>query len=116
MERTDASARLPDAVVGVDLGVRHLAALSTGELVENPKALICYERTMARLQRELSRRQRGSRRRRQTRAELARCHARVANTRRDVIHKLTNGLASTCGTVVIEDLDAAGMTVAPKAA
>ncbi len=44
VERADAPARLPLAVVGVDLGLKHLAALSTGELVENPKALERYRR------------------------------------------------------------------------
>ncbi|HUZ21028.1 MAG TPA: IS607 family element RNA-guided endonuclease TnpB [Acidimicrobiales bacterium] len=114
LERTDAPARLPDAVVGVDLGVKVLAALSTGELVANPKVLGRYERKMARLSREQSRRQKGSKRRRQTRAKLARCHARVANTRRDALHKLTSALASNYGTVVVEDLNVAGMTAAPK--
>ncbi|MHB1772842.1 MAG: RNA-guided endonuclease TnpB family protein [Acidimicrobiales bacterium] len=113
LERTDAPARLPDAVVGVDLGVKVLAALSTGELVANPKILGCYERKMARLSREQSRRQKGSKRRRQTRAELARCHARVANTglNRAVLdvspaelrRQLTYKLAWRGGTLVVAD-------------
>ena len=94
--------------------MKHLAALSTGELVENPKALERYRRRMARLQRELSRREKGSKRRARTKARLARTHVRVANLRRDAIHKLTTELASTYGTVVIEDLNVAGMTSAPK--
>jgi putative transposase len=114
VERTDAPAALTDAVVGVDLGVLHLAALSTGQLVENPKALTRYARRMAHLQRELARRQKGSKRRARTQARLARAHARVANIRRDALHKLTSPLASTYGTVVIEDLNVAGMTKAPK--
>jgi len=114
LERTDAPASRPGAVVGVDLGVKHLAALSTGEFVANPKALDRYRRRMARLQRELARRQKGSRRRAQSKARLARTHSRVANTRRDTLHKLTSELASTYGTVVVEDLNVAGMTAAPK--
>jgi putative transposase len=114
VERTDASARMPLAVVGVDLGVRHLAALSTGEFVANPKALGRYRRKMARLQRELARRGNSSRRRAQTKARLARSHVRVAHVRRDALHKLTSELAANHGTVVIEDLNVAGMTRAPK--
>jgi putative transposase len=94
--------------------VHHLAALSTGELVENPKALDRYRRRLARLGRELSRAQAGSKRRRCTRAKLARCHRRVANLRRDALHKLTTSLASSYGTVVVEDLNVEGMTAAPK--
>ena len=112
--RQDLPARNPDAVVGVDLGVHHLAALSTGEMVENPKALNRYQRRMSRLQRELSRRSKGSKRRAQSKASLARCHRKVANVRRDAIHKLTTDLACQYGTVVVEDLNVAGMTVATK--
>ncbi len=94
--------------------MHHLAALSTGEMVENPKALNRYQRRMSRLQRELSRRSKRSRRRGHTKAKLSRCHNKVANVRRDAIHKLTSGLAATYGTVVVEDLNVAGMTVATK--
>jgi putative transposase len=114
VERHDVPGRLPEAVVGVDLGVKHLAVLSTGEVVENPKALGRYARRIAGLSRELARRELGSKRRRRTKAKLARCHAKVANTRRDAIHELTSDLASSYGTVVIEDLNVAGMTAAPR--
>ena len=114
LERADVPATRPAAVVGVDLGVKRLAALSTGELVPNPKALWRYARRTARLQRELARRQKGSRRRAQSKARLARTHARVAHVRRDALHKLTSELASNYGTVVVEDLNVAGMTAAPK--
>lgn len=114
VERQDASARLPSAIVAVDLGVRHLAVLSTGKFVENPKALSRHARRMARLQREKSRREEGSKRRRKTQRKLSRCHRRVANVRRDALHKLTTELASTYGTVVVEDLNVAGMTKKPK--
>jgi putative transposase len=94
--------------------VKHLAALSTGEFVPNPKALGRYQRKMARLQRELARRTKGSRRRGQTKTRLARTQGRVAHVRRDALHKLTSELASNYGTVVVEDLNVAGMTRAPK--
>ena len=114
VERHDAVATYPDAIVGVDLGVHHLAALSTGELVENPKPISRQARRTARLNRELSRRQKGSKRRAKTKAKLARCHRRVANVRRDSLHKLTTHLATAYGTVVIEDLAVKNMTASPK--
>jgi putative transposase len=116
VEREDPTATQPTAVVGIDLGVKHLAVVSTGEVVERPTALFRYERRMRRLQRAASRRQKGSRRRARTRTRLARCHRKVANTRRDVLHQLTTRLATTYGTVVVEDLHVAGMTAAPKPA
>ncbi|HEY5272212.1 MAG TPA: IS607 family element RNA-guided endonuclease TnpB [Acidimicrobiales bacterium] len=114
IEREDPAAAFPDAVVGVDLGVKFLAVLSTGEEVENPRALNRYARRMARLQRELSRRERGSNRRADTRRRLARTHRRVRTRRADALHQLSSRLASTYGTVVLEDLNVAGMTRSPK--
>ncbi|MDA8037556.1 MAG: IS607 family element RNA-guided endonuclease TnpB [Actinomycetota bacterium] len=114
VERDDATAVHLDAVVGVDLGVGYLAVVSTGEFVENPKALNRYRRRVDRLQRELSRRKKGPKRRAKTTKSLARCHARVCHVRGDAIHKLTSYLAAAYGTVVIEDLNVAGMTAAPK--
>ncbi len=113
VERSDRPATHPEAVVGVDLGVHHLAAISTGKYVDNPKALNRYRRRMARLQRQLSRKPKGSKRRMQTTAKLTRCHRRVANIRNDPIHKVTSHLASTYATVVVEDLNVSGMTAAP---
>jgi putative transposase len=113
-ERHDALATYPEAIVGVDLGVHHLAALSAGELFENPRPVSHYARRMARLNRELSRREQGSKRRARTKAKLARCHRKVANVRRDALHKLTTHLAITYGTVVIEDLAVRNMTACPK--
>jgi putative transposase len=114
LERHDSLATYPEAIVGVDLGVHHLAALSTGELFENQTPVSHHARRMARLDRELSRAQKGSKRRARTRAKLARCHRRVANVRRDSLHKLTTHLATAYGTVVIEDLAVKNMTACPK--
>jgi len=97
------------SVVGVDVGIRHLAVLSTGATIPNPHALQRSQRKLRRLNRELHRRTRGSRRRDQTRHRLARVHARAANLRRDALHKLTTALATQHGTVVVEQLNLAGM-------
>ena len=114
LERHDPVATYPEAIVGVDLWLHHFAVLSTGELFENPRPISQRARRMARLNRELSRAQKGSKRRARTRAKLARCHRRVANLRRDTLHKLTTHLATAYGTVVIEDLAVKNMTACPK--
>jgi putative transposase len=114
VERDDRPALHPGSLVGVDLGIAHLATLSNGTVVENPKALSRYQRRMQRLSREVSRRQPGSRRRRASKDKLARCHAKVAHVRADAVHKLTTELASTYRTVVIEDLAVKNMTATPK--
>jgi IS605 OrfB family transposase len=97
------------SIVGVDVGVRHLAVLSTGQSIANPRALEQSLRKLRRLNRELARRTPGSRRRNRTRHRLARVHARAANLRRDAMHKLTTALATRHGTVVVEQLNVAGL-------
>ena len=96
-------------VVGVDAGVRHLAVLSTGVTIPNPRAMERSCRKLRRLNRQLARRKPGSKRRKEACRRLARVHARAANLRRDTLHKLTTALATEHGTVVVEHLNLAGM-------
>jgi putative transposase len=117
VEKVDTSPSRPHGVVGVDVGVKRLAVLSTGELVANPRHLDAASRRLRRLQRRVSRRvgpdrrtrQNPSNRWRQAKDAAARAYARVTNLRRDGLHKLTTRLATTYGTIVIEDLNVAGM-------
>jgi putative transposase len=97
------------AVVGVDLGVKDLAVLSTGEKITGPKALRRYQQRLARLQRQLARKQKGSANRLKAKRRLARLHYRISCIRGDSIHKFTTRLAREYGTIVIEDLNVAGM-------
>ena len=96
-------------VVGMDVGVRHLAVLSTGVTVPNPRALEHQLRKLHRLNRQLARRKPGSKRRTETRRQLARVHARAANLRKDALHKLTTTLATQHEVIVVEQLNVAGM-------
>jgi putative transposase len=97
------------SVVGVDTGVRNLAVLSTGMVIPNPRPLERSLRTLRRLNRQLARQRPKSKNRNQTRRRLARVHARVANVRRDGLHRLTTTLATEHGTVVVEQLNIAAM-------
>ncbi|MCP3782852.1 IS607 family element RNA-guided endonuclease TnpB [Micromonospora sp. A3M-1-15] len=107
----------PDSTVGVDVGVKHLAVLSTGELVPNPRHLGDAQRRLRRLGRSMARKagpdrrtgQRPSNRWQRANARLGRTHARVANLRRDRLHKLTTRLCQEHGAIVVEDLNVAGM-------
>ncbi|MGH9011239.1 MAG: IS607 family element RNA-guided endonuclease TnpB [Acidimicrobiia bacterium] len=120
VERAEPTPAQRPTVVGVDLGVGHLAVLSTGEMIPNPKSLSKHQRRMARLQRQCSRRRgpakgrRPSKRWQRSRAALARTHRQVAHARVDGLHKLTTALAARHGTIVVEDLDVAGMTASAK--
>ncbi len=116
-ERAERRPAWPASVVGVDIGVKHLAVLSTGELVDNPRHLLAAQTRLRRLGRALSRKtgpdrrtgQRPSQRWARASARLGRAHARVSNLRRDGLHKLTTRLTRTHGTVAVEDLNVAGM-------
>ncbi|MFR9781075.1 IS607 family element RNA-guided endonuclease TnpB, partial [Micromonospora sp. MS34] len=117
VERAERTPTRPGSVVGVDVGIKHLAVLSTGELVDNPRHLLATQARLRALGRALSRKtgphrrtgRRPSKRWERAAARLARAHARVANLRRDGLHKLTTSLAATHGTVVVEDLNVTGM-------
>jgi putative transposase len=96
-------------VVGVDLGLTHLATLSTGEKVENPKALATNLKRVQRLSRQVSRKQKGSKNREKAKRRLERCHLRVKNLRQDALHKLTTRLVHENQVVVAEQLHVKGM-------
>jgi len=96
-------------VVGVDLGIKNLATVSDGEVVANPRHLQASLRKLKRLQRAVSRKQKGSANRRKAARRLGRLHRHVANQRTDTLHKLTSHLTKTKSVVVIEDLHVEGM-------
>ncbi|WP_306189545.1 RNA-guided endonuclease TnpB family protein [Streptomyces sp. MK5] len=92
------------ASVGIDAGITSLVALSTGEKITNPKHERRDRARLARAQRELSRKAKGSANREKARRRVAKIHARIADRRRDVLHKLSTRLVRENQTVVIEDL------------
>lgn len=100
--------------VGVDLGVRTLAALSTGELIANPRHVKASQGRVVRAQRALSRTKKGSNRRRRAARLLGRRHHELAEHRATTLHKLTKRLATSWAVVAVEDLNVAGMTRSAK--
>lgn len=91
--------------VGVDFGVARLATLSTGERISNPQHLSQYERRLKHLQRDLARKQKGSRRRERCHVQLARLQETVADCRKDTITKLAWHLVCRYDTIYVEDLN-----------
>ena len=96
-------------VVGVDLGLNSLATLSTGVVFPNLKPYRQAKQKLARLQRSVSRKLKGSANRRLAVLKLARQHRVVASIRNDVIHKITTHLAQNHSQIVIEDLNVKGL-------
>jgi putative transposase len=101
--------RETQAVGGCDLGVKALATLSNGSTTEGPKALRKNLKKLRRHSRALSRKVKGSANRRKAKAQLARLHARIANIRKDALHKLTTDLVRRFDVIGIEDLNVRGM-------
>jgi putative transposase len=95
--------------VGIDLGITALATLSCGEKIENPRHLDRLERRLARAQRALSRKKKGSKRRAAQRHQVARLHARVSDARRDYLNKTTTDLVRRFDVIALEDLNVRGM-------
>ena len=98
-----------DAVVGLDSGITTLVTLSTGEKITNPRHERCDRKNLAKAQRELARKEKGSANRVKARLKVARIHARIADRRRDHLHKLSTRLVRENQTVVIEDLSVHNM-------
>lgn len=94
--------------IGVDLGIKTFAFLSTGERVESPgyKRL---DRKTRRFQRKLARQVKGSKRREKTRLRIARLKLKTANIRKDFLHKTTTKLIHENQVVCLEDLNVSGM-------
>ena len=97
------------AAVGIDLGLKDFAVLSTGEKIPNPRHLERKARNLARYQRRMARKQRGSNNRAKAKAKVARAHAKVRDARRDFLHKTTTRLVRDHDVIAIEDLNVRGM-------
>jgi putative transposase len=104
VETTLAHAPPTDRVAGVDAGITSLLTLSTGEKITNPRHERRDRERLARAQRALARKQKGSANRAKARLRVARVHARIADRRRDLLHKLSTRLVREDQLVVIEDL------------
>jgi transposase len=98
-----------ESAVGIDLGLTTFAALSTGEKVVNPRWLRQRERALRRSQRNMSRKQNGSRNQEKARRRLARQHAKVTDARRDFHHQLSTRLIRENQAVYVETLNIAAL-------
>ena len=94
----------PRSAVGIDLGIKNFAALSTGELLLGPRAYRSLARRLCLAQRRWARRVSGSRRHRKAAALLARIHDRIRNSRLNHAHQLSRRLVTDFDFIAVEDL------------
>lgn len=95
--------------IGIDVGLKHFAVLSSGKRIANPRHYQRSEKRLAILQRRLSRKQKGSKRRQRAKLVVAKCHYKISCQRKDFLHKLTSQLVKSHDSIVIEDLNVEGM-------
>lgn len=103
-------------IVGVDLGVKNLATLSTGEVITGARSYKKYEDKLRRLQWLNRHKVIGSNNWKKAQLKIAKLHGKIANIRKDTLHKLTTLLAKNHGVIVIEDLNVSGMLANHKLA
>jgi putative transposase len=98
-----------DSEVGIDLGLTTFAVMSDGKVIESPKFLRHAERRLRKRQKALSRKEKGSNNRNKARVEVAKAHAKVADTRKDWAHKHSTRIIRDNQAVYVEDLCVKGL-------
>jgi len=98
-----------DKAIGIDLGLTSFLATSEGEKISAPKIYRKHEAKLAKYQRSMARKQKGSNNRNKARVKVARHHARIADTRKDFLHKLSTRIVNENQVIAVEDLNVAGL-------
>ena len=98
-----------EEAVGIDVGLKTFAALSSGENVDNPRFFHKDERALAKAQRRVAKQVRGSRKRRKARKVVSRIHERIRNRRHDFVHQTARRLVNRFGVIAVEKLNVKGM-------
>jgi putative transposase len=105
-------AKLEDNIIksiGIDVGIKTYATLSDGSKYDNPKYFETDEKKLKKLSKDLSRSRKGSKRYEKKRVRLARWHRKIANKRKDFLHKLTDKIVDDYDLICVEDLKVSNM-------
>lgn len=105
----DAPLKQPKTAIGVDVGLKTLATISNGEVISRHRYLKMSEKKLKIIQREVSRKQKGSKNRKKCVRKLAKAHRKVERQRGDYLHKASRILADSGDIVVFENLDIRNM-------
>jgi putative transposase len=95
--------------IGVDVGLTNMVMLSTGESIQYPKYYIETEKKLAEVQRDLSRKKKGSKNRQKAKLKVAKVHQRITNLRAEFLHKVSRKLVDSADLIVFENLNIRGM-------
>lgn len=94
---------------GLDLGIKDLCITSDGKKYENPKTISKYEKKLTRLQRQLAHKEKRSKNYYKTKRQIALCHEKITNTRKDYLHKISHEIVSENQVIVSENLQIKNM-------
>ena len=97
------------SAVGIDVGIKTLAVLSTGEEISNHRTTNSYEKKLAKIQRKLSRMKKGSNNRKKQKNKVQNVHRKIRNVRNDYLHKQSTKLVNEWDLIVLEDLQVKNM-------
>ena len=98
-----------DKAIGIDLGLKNFLITSNGEVVSNPRTLTKYEDKITRLNKRLAKKEKGSNNWYKVKYKLAKTHEKVANIRKDFLHKLSTKLICENQTIIVESLKVKNM-------
>lgn len=98
-----------DKSVGIDLGIKTLLTFSDGQTIDNPKWIRKNEFKLKKLQKQLSKKQRGSNNRNKLRIRLAKLHEKIKNQKQDFLHNITTKIINENQVIILEDLNVSGM-------
>lgn len=109
VEQPDVVVTYAENKIGIDLGIKDFATLSSGEKIQNPKLLHKSEEKLRKLQKDLSRCKKGSENRNKCRIKVAKQNEKIANQRKDFLHKLSKRLVDENQIICLEDLQVKNM-------
>lgn len=109
VEKEITSLEATNKAVGIDLGIKDFAILSTGEKVDNPKFKRTQRKKLKFLHKNLSRKKKGSKNKEKARKKLAKKHEKITNKKQDFLHKLSNRIVVENQVICLEDLNVKGM-------
>ncbi len=103
--------KLPESnnIYAFDLGLKEFLIDSNGNHIDNPKVFKKYESRLAKLQRQLAKKQKGSKNYEKQRIRIAKLHEKIANARNDFLHKLSSRIINENQVIISEDLNVQGM-------
>jgi len=95
----------PKTAVGVDVGLKNLVTLSTGEQIQYPRYYVQAEKKLAAAQRSLSRKKKGSKNRQKAKLKVAKIHNNIVNLRDEFLHQTSRKIVDSADLIVFEDLN-----------